>query len=178
MSDLSTLDVSRRRTLPPTSYDALRSSIAARYPDLSRRLQQVAEYAIAHPDDMALETIAVIAERAGVPPSSLIRFAKALDFEGFSDMQRLFRARLIDRAPSYGERIRSLRVRHERADRAVPSLVLDDFVAASIEALERLRRELPPSGSSARWRSWPGPRGSMWRPSAAPFRSPRISAIF
>jgi DNA-binding MurR/RpiR family transcriptional regulator len=144
MSDLSTLDVSRRRTLPPTSYDALRSSIAARYPDLSRRLQQVAEYAIAHPDDMALETIAVIAERAGVPPSSLIRFAKALDFEGFSDMQRLFRARLIDRAPSYGERIRSLRVRHERADRAVPSLVLDDFVAASIEALERLRRELPP----------------------------------
>jgi DNA-binding MurR/RpiR family transcriptional regulator len=144
MSDVSRLEVSRRQTLPPTSYDALRSSIAGRYPDLSRRLQQVAEYALAHPDDMALETIAVIADRAGVPPSSLIRFAKALDFEGFSDMQRLFRARLVDRTPSYGERIRSLRARHEGADRPVPSLVLDDFVAANIEALERVRRELPP----------------------------------
>jgi DNA-binding MurR/RpiR family transcriptional regulator len=144
MSELSTPDLARRRASPPTSYEALRSSIAGRYPDLSRRLQQVAEYALAHPDDMALETIAVIADRAGVPPSSLIRFAKALDFEGFSDMQRLFRARLVDRTPSYGERIRSLRTRHEGADRPVPSLVLDDFVAANIEALERVRRELPP----------------------------------
>jgi DNA-binding MurR/RpiR family transcriptional regulator len=144
MADLSTRSPVRGQAAPPTSFETLRGSIAGRYPDLSRRLQQVAEYALAHPDDMALETIAVIADRAGVPPSSLIRFAKALGFDGFSEMQRLFRARLVDRAPSYSERIRSLRARHERADRPVPSVVLDDFVAASIEALERVRRELPP----------------------------------
>lgn len=144
MADLSTLKPRPGRHEPPTSFEALRSRIAGRYPDLSRRLQQVAEYALAQPDDVALETIAVIAERASVPPSSLIRFAKALGFEGFSEMQRLFRARLVERAPSYSERIRGLRTRHERADRPVPSVVLDDFVGASIEALERVRRELPP----------------------------------
>jgi len=144
MADLSTPKPRRRQAAPPTSFEVLRSRIAGRYPEFSRRLQQVAEYALAQPDDIALETIAVIADRAGVPPSSLIRFAKALGFEGFSEMQRLFRARLVDRAPSYSERIRALRARHERADRPVPSLVLDDFVGASIEALERVRRELPP----------------------------------
>lgn len=131
-----------RSGVPPERFEVLQEALAARYEGLSRRLQQVAEYALAHPDDMALETIAVIADRARVPPSSLIRFAKALGFDGFTDMQRLFRARLVERAPSYSERIRSLRERHDGGGR-VPLLPLDDFAAASIEALERLRRELP-----------------------------------
>ncbi|MCH1932431.1 hypothetical protein L9G16_19990, partial [Shewanella sp. A25] len=50
-----------------TSYDLLKAEIAARCPSLSPRLRQVAEFALTHPDDMALETIAVIAERAKVP---------------------------------------------------------------------------------------------------------------
>lgn len=130
-----------RASSPPDSFDTLQRAIAEQYHDLSRRLQQVAEFALAHPDDMALETIAVIAGRAGVPPSSLIRFAKALGFDGFTEMQRLFRARLVERPPSYSERIRGLRDRHEGEGEA-PRRVLDAFAAASIEALERLRREL------------------------------------
>jgi DNA-binding MurR/RpiR family transcriptional regulator len=127
----------------PASFDALQTSIADQYDEFSRRLQQVAEYALTHPDDIALETIAVIADRAGVPPSSLIRFAKALGFDGFTEMQRLFRERLIERVPTYSERIRRLRNRHRQLDGSIPALVLDDFAAASIAALERLRRELP-----------------------------------
>lgn len=129
------------RAVRPDSFDALQSAIARHYDGLSKRLQQVAEYALTHPDEVALETIAVIAGRARVPPSSLIRFAKALGFEGFTEMQRLFRARLIERAPDYGERIRSMR--HAQDGTATPALVLDEFATACVEALERLRQEVP-----------------------------------
>ncbi len=136
------------KTLPPDmirpdSFEKLKEAITDQYSGLSRRLQQVGEYALAHPDDIALETIVVIADRAKVPPSSLIRFAKALGFEGFTDMQRLFRARLVAHAPSYSERIQLLDTQNRQTGSPVPSAMLHDFSGAGIEALERLRRELP-----------------------------------
>lgn len=127
----------------PDNFDTLKQTITDHYDGLSKRLRDVAEYAIAHPDEMALETIAVIAGRAKVPPSSLIRFSKALGFEGFSEMQRLFRARLVAHAPTYGERIRRLHDQQASGGNAVPLSMLDDFTTASIEGLGRLREDLP-----------------------------------
>lgn len=127
----------------PTDFSALKETISERYDTLSKRLQQVAEYALTHPDDMALETIAVIASRAGVPPSSLIRFSKALGFEGFTQMQRLFRDRLMARIPTYGERIRRLSEEQTPDGRPMPWMMLHDVAAAGIEGLERLREDLP-----------------------------------
>lgn len=127
----------------PATFDALHAAIAARYERLSRRLQQVGEYALSHPDHMALETIAVIAERARVPPSSLIRFAKAFGYEGFSEMQRIFRQHLVPHAPPYSERLRHLRGNGEPQSSPPPALLLDEFAASGMEALDRLRRDLP-----------------------------------
>ena len=127
----------------PADFDTLKQTISERYGRLSKRLQQVAEYALAHPDDMALETIAVIASRAKVPPSSLIRFSKAFGFDGFTRMQRLFRDRLLARAPSYGERIERLSAATEADGLPMPSMMLHDVTAAGIEGLERLRRDMP-----------------------------------
>ncbi len=127
----------------PTDFDTLKVAISERYDSLSRRLQQVAEYALAHPDDMALETIAVIASRAKVPPSSLIRFSKALGFDGFSRMQRLFRDRLVARTPTYGERIRRLSAESKPDGRPLPSMMLHDVAIAGIEGLERLHQNMP-----------------------------------
>ena len=127
----------------PTDFETLKAAISERYDSLSKRLQQVAEYALAHPDDMALETIAVIASRAKVPPSSLIRFSKALGFDGFSRMQRLFRDRLVARAPTYGERIRRLSAECMPDGRPLPSMMLHDVAAAGIEGLERLHQDMP-----------------------------------
>ncbi|MEM7045153.1 MAG: MurR/RpiR family transcriptional regulator [Pseudomonadota bacterium] len=126
----------------PTDFDTLKAAISTRYDTLSRRLQQVAEYALAHPDDMALETIAVIASRAKVPPSSLIRFSKALGFDGFSRMQRLFRDRLVARTPTYGERIRRLSAEERPDGQPMPSMMLHDVAAAGIAGLERLQEDV------------------------------------
>ncbi|MGI9418621.1 MAG: MurR/RpiR family transcriptional regulator [Geminicoccaceae bacterium] len=127
----------------PADFNTLKETISARYDSLSKRLQQVAEYALAHPDDMALETIAVIASRAKVPPSSLIRFSKALGFDGFTRMQRLFRDRLVARAPTYGERIKRLSAERPMDGQTMPSMMLYDMASASIEGLERLREDMP-----------------------------------
>lgn len=138
-ADLAKLSADRR----PTDFDALKEAISERYERLSKRLQQVAEYALAHPDDIALETIAVIASRAKVPPSSLIRFSKALGFDGFTTMQRLFRDRLVAGTPTYGERIRRLSTERQAGGQSMPSMMLQDVAAAGVEGLERLRDEVP-----------------------------------
>ena len=94
-----------------------------------------------NPNDMAFATVATIAERAGVQPSSIIRFANSFGFPGFSDMQTLFRTRLVSGAPSYRERIAALRTarpQNNAARNASPSALLGQFVSNGIASLEHL----------------------------------------
>ncbi|MCB1884264.1 MAG: MurR/RpiR family transcriptional regulator [Geminicoccaceae bacterium] len=117
----------------PQSFAALEALISRRHGGLSSRLKDIAAFALTHPETVALETVAGVAERAGVAPSALVRFAQALGFEGFSDMQRVFRERLVRLQTPYRERI---------PPGAAPQ-VLERFVQGGIEALERLGREVP-----------------------------------
>src|SRR5258708_5085485 len=104
----------------PKTFDDLEPAIVESASSLSKRLQQIATYALENPSEMALETIAVVAQHAGVQPSSLIRFAKVLGFSGYSEMQRIFRLRLTDAMPDYQERLRSLPgVRDEKPSRGI-----------------------------------------------------------
>lgn len=124
---------------------ALRTRIAERYDGLSNRLQQIAKFVLDHPNDIALETVVVIAERAGVPPSALIRFAQALDYSGFREMQRVFQAPLASRSPSYAERVRGLALdRAEQEEEDGPYHFLARFCAASAVALEHIQEVLTP----------------------------------
>jgi DNA-binding MurR/RpiR family transcriptional regulator len=94
---------------PAASYEELKDAIARAYPALPRQLQRIARFALERPNELALGTVAAISGAAEVQPSSLIRFANALEFRGFSDMQRLFRGHLVERSSSYRERIDQLR---------------------------------------------------------------------
>ncbi len=127
------------------SYVELREAIAAEYERLSKVLRRVATYALEHPNDMALETIAVIAGRAGVQPSSLIRFAQTFGYDGFSNMQWVFRARLREQTPSYADRIRGLRTRHSKNGRSAPRAIIEEFANAAIVGLEHLKDNMAPA---------------------------------
>ncbi len=129
--------------IAPSTYDALRDELASRHDELSKRLKQIAEYALDNPNDMALETVSEIAERAGVQPSSLIRFAKAFGYSGFSEMQKVFRSHLVENGSNYKERIRSLG-RDDSCQSNSSSVVLDDFIDGGIAALNNLREVLNP----------------------------------
>ena len=124
----------------PANPGELRERILEAYPTLSKRLQQVARFALDHPNDMALETIAVIARRASVQPSTVIRFAKSFGFSGFKDMQRVYQARLTQDTSSYSERIRLFREQNVRKAEAGNTAweILREFCSANIISLEHV----------------------------------------
>jgi DNA-binding MurR/RpiR family transcriptional regulator len=125
----------------PETLETLRSEIARRNDDLSPRLKQVASYVLDNPNDIALETLAVIAERCNAQPSTIVRFAKVFGYQGASEMQRLFRDEILSASPSpsYSERIRQFRERSNAVDWLSPFNVMHDFTESNIIALEHLR---------------------------------------
>jgi len=125
----------------PETYDQLEKAIIEQFPSLSKRLQQIASHALDNPSELALETIAAVSQRAGVQPSSLIRFAKVFGFSGYSDMQRVFRLRLTDAMPDYKERLKSLNGAEEQGEEAKDvNALLEQFVEADIVGLRRLQQ--------------------------------------
>ena len=123
------------------TYEALKGDLSRLYPGMSPQLQRIATFALEHPQDMALDTVAALAREAGVQPSAMVRFAQALGYDGFSELQRVFRGRLVERsnhAPglhNYRERVAAFQADQARSG---PQGVLSQFVADGIAALERL----------------------------------------
>ncbi|MEO8132776.1 MAG: MurR/RpiR family transcriptional regulator [Betaproteobacteria bacterium] len=131
------------------TFDALKAEISRVFPELARQLQTIARYALDNPDDLALNTVAVIARDAGVQPSSMIRFANALGFGGFTEMQLVFRNHLVSRSGSYRERIARIR---RSGDGTSPPAVLHQFVNDSIAGLEHLEANIPAATHAAAMR--------------------------
>jgi len=130
---------------PPGSLELLRKQIAQKYDELSPRLKQVGSYVLDNPNDIALETLAVIASRCNAQPSTIVRFAKAFGYRGASEMQRLFRDEILLAAPSpsYSERIRQFQERTDEVDWSSPHNVMREFAESNIIALEHLREAVP-----------------------------------
>jgi DNA-binding MurR/RpiR family transcriptional regulator len=122
----------------PATLAELKSTITEQHGRLSKRLKQVAEYLLDNPSDIAFGTVAVISRDAGVHPSTLVRFANAFGYSGFSEVQRLFQQQLIEEAPSYQERIRIARDEISEDGDDNPVRLLNHFVRANASALEHL----------------------------------------
>jgi DNA-binding MurR/RpiR family transcriptional regulator len=127
-------------SFPAKDLDSLRAEITAQHDGLSKRLQQIARFALLHANEMALQPIAVIAEAAKVQPSALIRFAKAFGYSGFSEMKRVFQDNLSRQTPSYNERIRLFREQCGMLTQPTAVDILQEFTAANTLALEQLQR--------------------------------------
>jgi DNA-binding MurR/RpiR family transcriptional regulator len=117
-----------------TTYDQLKDAITLAYPDMSKQLQRIARFALEKPHDLALGTVAAVAVQTEVQPSAMIRFANALGYRGFSDMQQVFRGHLVERSATYRERIDHLRRKQLNGQRA-PAGVLHQLVGDSIGEL-------------------------------------------
>lgn len=127
----------------PKDFAALRALIAARVGDLPKRLAQVAVYALDNPDEIAFGTVASIAAQADVQPSALVRFAHALGYLGFSDLQEVFRSRLRERVLNYDERLERMREHGIAASQS--NLLLGGFLEAAERSVADLRAKLDPT---------------------------------
>jgi len=132
---------------PVKDFDSFVALLRQRRPTLPKRLKQVADHALTHLDDMAFGSTAQIAERAGVQASTLVRFAQALDYSGFSEMQEVFRSRLRRQVADHRERLAVLRSTH--AGQGGASVLLDGFIQASETSLAQMKAAIRPADLDA-----------------------------
>ncbi|MGO4439705.1 MurR/RpiR family transcriptional regulator [Rhizobium sp. RAF56] len=122
-------------TKVPRDFESLRSTIIERKNAMPKRLAQVAAFALTNPDEIAFGTTASIAAASEVQPSTLVRLAHHLGYEGFSDLQSIFRERLRDRTLSYEERLVSL---EQSGAEDEDASILSGFLSAASQSINRL----------------------------------------
>ena len=127
-----------------TNLTELQDQIRTRYNDLSKRLKQVACYVLNNNNSLAFDTVAVIAKQADVPPSTLIRFAKAFEFTGFNGMKQLFRKNLVEETVSYTDRARLFKALESNQQiPEKPSQILQEFARVNSQAMLQLAAQTP-----------------------------------
>ena len=125
---------------PPRDFQSLKAHILEQAESLPKRLRQVAVFALDNPDEIAFGTAASIAEHADVQPSTLVRFAQAIGFGGFSDLQTVFRERLRERGASYEERLET--IIGSMGDRGV-NQIYSGVIAAATASIDAMVARVP-----------------------------------
>lgn len=123
---------------PPRDFEALRAALVTRSGKLSRRLSQVARFFLNHPEEVAVSTLVHLAGQSDVPPATITRFAKELGFQGFADLQQVFRERLLGPRPPYADRVAGA----GDSDLDQPGVVFGSFVQAAVQSLLRIEEAL------------------------------------
>lgn len=132
----------------PENYEDLIRLIHERYDDMSKSYQKIALYLTQNPNDVAVLSVNAIADRCGVHASSFVRFAQALGYDGFKELQALFQKRLSTAAPGFEARIKALEAElGSRADRSEVGF-LRDLVVRDIASLQDLLAQIPPEDLS------------------------------
>ncbi len=129
------MDSDLQRARVPRDFESLRSTIIERKASMPKRLAQVAAFALGNPDEIAFGTTASIAAASNVQPSTLVRLAHHLGYEGFSDLQSIFRERLRDRTLSYEERLVTL---EQSGGDDEDATLLSGFISAASQSVNRL----------------------------------------
>src|SRR3954464_4222203 len=74
-------------TRSPTSALTLSEEIRQRFDEFSRSQKDVGQYIVDHLEEAAFHTAEELARRANTSSSTVVRFAQALGFEGFPELQ-------------------------------------------------------------------------------------------
>lgn len=133
--------MAKAKQISTLEYAEFVERLKAQRESLPPRLQDVAQFILNNPEDVAILTIVEIARAAGVPPSAVTRFTQELGLERFSDLQAVFRARLLGPRVSYAERMRIFEEPADgdgRVDLSDPQQVLSSFAASAYNSLLRV----------------------------------------
>lgn len=130
------------RPVHPADYEELIRVIHDRYDAMSKGYQSIARYLTQNPNDVAVRSVNAVAERCGVHASNLVRFAQALGYAGFKDLQELFQRRLSTAAPGFEARVKALE--QELGAHGTRSEIgfLRDLVVRDVVALQGLLTDI------------------------------------
>lgn len=129
--------------MKPTSLKEFKDAVLNSRGILTSRQLEAADYALNHPNDIAFNSLTKISNLSGVGTAMFVRLAQALEFKGFSEMQKVFREPLFEMStPSYSERIRNHQGNEILVDPYNTSALLDSFAKANMISLDYLRDNL------------------------------------
>ncbi|AUC53800.1 transcriptional regulator [Sagittula sp. P11] len=124
-------------TAPPADYEELIRLIHDRFDGMSKTYQQIAEYLTQNPNEVAVLSVNASSAQCGIHASSFVRFAQALGYSGFKDLQALFQRRLSTAAPGFEARKRALEGDLRQHGGTAPD-ALQDLVVRDIASLQDL----------------------------------------
>ncbi len=135
---------------PPKNYETLIQLVHERFDAMSKSHQKISVYLTQNPNEIAVHSVNAIADRCGIHASSFVRFAQALGFSGYKDLQKLFQKRLETAAPGFEARVRALEEDLENRDDPSDFGFLRDLVVKDIASLQALLDDISgPDLSSA-----------------------------
>ena len=89
----------------PETLDQLMTQIEQQHASMPKRLREIGNFALGHPEAIALSTLAELAAETDIATSAFVRFAQTLGFDGFSQMQAVFRQQVRSSWPQYASRL-------------------------------------------------------------------------
>jgi hypothetical protein len=133
--------ISLDKPVPPDTLPGLLALLEQRGPSLSPQFGRIAQYCAANPDEVALAPLRVLAGHVRAHPSALVRLSKSLGYDGFREMQRVFKAAVFDRARGVTSRTSLLhRALTPRGTGADPARAV---VAHEMAGLQTMLERLP-----------------------------------
>lgn len=123
---------------PPRDYEELIQLIHARYDDMSKSYRRIAVFLTQNPNEVAVQSVNAIAARCDIHASSFVRFAQALGYSGFKDLQTLFQRRLTTAAPGFESRVRTLSKELKSTENLSELTFLRELVVRDIASLQSL----------------------------------------
>ncbi len=132
------MEMGKEKQEAPGNYEALIQLIHERFEAMSKSHQQVSVYLTQNPNEIAVHSVNAIADRCGIHASGIVRFAQALGYSGFKDLQKLFQKRLETAAPGFEARVRALEGDLENRDDPSDFGFLRDLVVKDIASLQAL----------------------------------------
>jgi len=130
------------KPVAPANYEELIRVIHERYDSMSKGYQSIALYLTQNPNDVAVRSVNAIAERCGVHASNFVRFAQALGYTGFKDLQGLFQKRLSTAAPGFEARVKALEGELGSRDGESGDGFLRNLVARDVASLQALLTDI------------------------------------
>ena len=127
-----------KRQEPPQTYEALIRIIHERYEEMSNSYRKIAVYITQNPNEVAVISAHTIAEKCGVHPSGLVRFAQSLGYDGFKELQAVFQRRLSTAAPGFDARVKALEDELGARENRTEMSFLRDLVVRDISSLQDL----------------------------------------